>query len=45
MVLGEMAEELLLASIRVIPEKLLASGYQFQWEDLEITLRQQLRHT
>jgi NAD dependent epimerase/dehydratase family enzyme len=36
---GEMADELLLTSERVEPAKLLASGYQFQFSDLEGALR------
>jgi len=36
---GEMADELLLTSQRVEPAKLLASGYQFQFSDLEGALR------
>ncbi len=37
--LGEMADELLLASARVRPTKLLKSGYQFRHTDLESALR------
>jgi NAD dependent epimerase/dehydratase family enzyme len=37
--LGEMADELLLASIRAKPEKLLASGYVFRQSELEQALR------
>jgi uncharacterized protein (TIGR01777 family) len=37
--LGEMADGLLLASQRVIPEKLRATGYQFRYENLEGALR------
>jgi len=37
--LGQMAEELLLASARIEPAKLLATGYQFQYPELEPTLR------
>jgi len=37
--LGEMADALLLASARVDPGKLLASGYQFRYPDLEEALR------
>lgn len=36
---GQMADELLLASQRVEPTKLLASGYQFRLPDLEAALR------
>jgi uncharacterized protein (TIGR01777 family) len=38
-VLGEMADELLLASTRVRPARLLDSGYRFRHPDLEATLR------
>jgi|SRR5687767_4001516 len=37
--LGEMAEELLLASARVEPARLLASGYKFRHPELEAALR------
>lgn len=36
---GEMADELLLASTRVAPTRLLASGYRFRWPELEPALR------
>ncbi|MGA7380349.1 MAG: DUF1731 domain-containing protein, partial [Terriglobales bacterium] len=36
---GQMADELLLASQRVQPANLLASGYVFQWPDLGPSLR------
>jgi len=36
---GEMADELLLASARVQPAKLLASGYRFRYPELEGALR------
>lgn len=36
--LGEMADELLLASARVVPSKLLASGFVFHHPDLESAL-------
>ncbi len=37
--LGEMAQNLLLASTRVMPNQLLATGYQFRCPTLESTLR------
>lgn len=37
--LGEMADGLLLASLRVMPEKLLATGYQFRSPEFELALR------
>ena len=37
--LGEMAERLLLSGQRVIPEKLLQSGFQFGYQDLESALQ------
>ena len=39
MVMGEMAGELLLASNRVSPSRLLASGFKFQFPGLESALR------
>lgn len=40
--LGEMAEELLLASARVTPEKLQANGFEFDYPDLDSCLRSEL---
>ncbi len=37
--LGEMADELLLSSTRVVPNKLRESGYAFRFADLESALR------
>ena len=37
--LGEMADELLLASHRVLPARLEASGYAFRYPSLEGALR------
>jgi hypothetical protein len=39
LVLGEMVNELLLASARLAPARLLASGYQFRYAHLEDALR------
>ena len=39
MLLGEMADELLLASLRVIPEKLEKAGYRFKHPDLKGALQ------
>ena len=39
MALGEMANELLLASTRVLPKRLESSGFQFQHDTLEMALR------
>lgn len=39
LVLGEMANDLLLASARVLPKQLEASGYDFRHRDLETALR------
>ncbi len=44
-VAGEMGEAMLLTSIRAIPEKLTASGYDFLYGDLESGLRHQLGRT
>jgi uncharacterized protein (TIGR01777 family) len=40
LILGEMADGLLLASQRVEPRKLAASGYSFRYSNLETALRQ-----
>jgi uncharacterized protein (TIGR01777 family) len=37
--LGEMAEALAFSSARVLPERLVTSGYEFRFTDLEQTLR------
>jgi NAD dependent epimerase/dehydratase family enzyme len=39
LIIGEMANELLLASTRVIPHALNDSGYRFLYPDLEGALR------
>ena len=39
LVMGEMADELLLASARITPKRLLASGYKFQFPKLKEALR------
>ncbi|GIW47332.1 MAG: hypothetical protein KatS3mg078_1209 [Deltaproteobacteria bacterium] len=39
LVAGEMGEEMLLASVRVMPKRLLDSGYEFHYPDLEVALR------
>ncbi|HEY8195711.1 MAG TPA: TIGR01777 family oxidoreductase [Gemmatimonadales bacterium] len=43
LVLGEMANSTLLASARVLPKRLLASGYRFEHPDLGTALRHVLR--
>jgi uncharacterized protein (TIGR01777 family) len=43
LLLGEMADELLLASARAEPARLLASGFAFRYPTLEGALRQALR--
>lgn len=40
--LGEMADALLLASLRVLPERLQQAGYAFDYSTLELALRHQL---
>jgi len=40
---GEMADEMLLSSQRVLPKRLSEAGYQFQYPDLESALRHLLR--
>lgn len=42
LILGEMGEEFLLASRRIQPAKLLATGYRFHYPDLADTLRHEL---
>jgi hypothetical protein len=42
LMLGEMAEALILASRRIVPGKLLATGYQFRFPELETALRHEL---
>lgn len=39
LVLGEMVDELVYVSARVLPEATLASGYSFRFTDLEAGLR------
>jgi uncharacterized protein (TIGR01777 family) len=39
LVLGEMADALVFTTLRVVPERLVASGYEFRFTDLEPTLR------
>lgn len=39
LLLGEMGQELLLASARVVPDKLRAAGYVFRYTDVERALR------
>lgn len=43
MVVGEMADALLLASIRVKPQRLLEAGFQFHQPDIESALRHALK--
>ena len=42
LMLGEMAEALILASRRIVPTKLLAAGYPFRFQELENALRHEL---
>jgi uncharacterized protein (TIGR01777 family) len=42
LVLGQMADELLLASARVVPARLLASGFEFKYPELLGALRHEL---
>ena len=42
LVMGEMAEALLLASRRLEPRRLLQTGYEFRYPELEAALRHQL---
>jgi len=45
LLLGEMADEFMLASRRMEPRRLLATGYQFRFPDLESALRHELMAT
>ena len=42
LMLGEMAEALILASRRIVPSKLLAAGYPFRFPELEVALHHEL---
>jgi uncharacterized protein len=42
LMLGEMADALILASRRIAPRKLLESGYDFIYPELESALRHEL---
>lgn len=42
LLLGQMGRELLLSSTRVMPQRLAASGFTFEYEDLESALRAEL---
>ena len=42
LMLGEMADSLMLSSRRMIPQKLLNAGYQFRFPELESALRHEL---
>lgn len=43
--LGEMATELLLSSLRVVPNKLLQAGYRFKYADAEPAIKNILKET
>jgi uncharacterized protein (TIGR01777 family) len=45
MVFGDMAEEALLASVRAVPQRLIATGYGFRHPELEVALRHMLGRT
>ena len=42
LLVGDLADELIYASVRAVPERVLASGYQFRHPDLEGALRTML---
>ncbi len=42
LMLGEMADALILASRRIMPSKLQATGYQFRFPELELAVRHEL---
>ena len=37
--MGEMADELLLSGLKIVPERLLQAGFQFQFEHLKDALK------
>jgi uncharacterized protein len=43
LILGEMVDALMLASRRIVPRTLLDAGYTFQFPELEVALRHELR--
>jgi uncharacterized protein (TIGR01777 family) len=45
LLMGEMGEELILASRRIQPAKLLAAGYQFRFPELEQAVRHEWKNT
>lgn len=45
LVLGEMADELLLSSVRAAPQRLLDAGFSFQYPNLESALKHELTPT
>lgn len=45
LIMGEMGEELLLASRRIEPIKLIAAGYQFRFPELELAVRHEKEGT
>ena len=44
LMLGEMAQELLLSSQRVMPKKILDIGYRFKYAELEDALREVVKN-
>ena len=42
--LGEMADEMLLASQKVLPKKLLSMGFEFKYPELEAAMRKYVAH-
>ena len=42
LLMGEMGEEFILASRRVMPAKLLAAGYSFRFPELEQAVRHEM---
>lgn len=45
MLLGEMAEELLLSGQRVMPKRILDAGNDFQYAELENVLREVIQNS
>jgi NAD dependent epimerase/dehydratase family enzyme len=42
-IFGEMANELLLEGQKVVPQKILQSGYKFRYQNLKLAIENSLR--
>jgi hypothetical protein len=43
LILGDMAQEMLLEGNKVIPDKLIANGFKFEYQNLEAALLKEIR--